>query len=371
MSGYCKDKGLKIAYKFRIYPDNHQQELLAKQFGCCRFIWNRMLSDKKFFYEQMGETLNVTPADYKDEFPWLKEVDSLGLANVQLILDRAYKAFFSKKAKFPRFKSKDQKQSYTTNCVRDNIRLEAEGLRLPKLGVVRIIRHRKIRKSGVLKSVTVSKDTDGRYYASILFSYPDEEPASTLDRTKAIGLDMSMKELYRDSNDYSPKFPKPYRKSEAKLKQLQKGLSKMQKGSNNYKKQKRKISSLHAKAKRQRQDFLHKESFRIIRENDYIFLEDIDLRAMSGCLNLGKSVHDNGFGTFRNQLAYKAAWNGKVVYKVSRYFPSSKTCSSCGYIHKELKLSDRTYICPACGNIMDRDYNAARNILEEGLRCCI
>lgn len=371
MAGYCKDKGLKIAYKFRIYPDIQQQILLAKQFGCCRFIWNRMLSDKKFFYEQMGERLSITPADYKEEFPWLKEVDSLGLANVPLALDKAYKAFFDKRTEEPKFKYKNRKQSYTTNCVRDNIRLEADGLRLPKLGVVKVIRHRKIRKGGILKSVTVSKDTDGRYYASILFSYPEDNPAHTLDRTKAVGLDMSMKELYRNSNDYSPRFPRPYRKSEAKLKQLQRDLSRMQKGSNNYKKQKKKISQLHAKTKRQRLDFLHKESFRIIKEYDYIFLEDIDLWSMSRCLHLGKSVHDNGFGTFRNQLAYKAALNGKVVYKVSRFFPSSKTCSSCGYIHKELKLSDRTYICPSCGNAIDRDYNAARNIMAEGLRCCI
>lgn len=370
MSTYCKDTGLKIAYKFRIFPDTTQQIQLAKQFGCCRFIWNRMLSDKIFFYNQMGETLKVTPADYKEEFPWLKEVDSLGLANVQLNLEKAYQAFFKHNADFPKFKSKHKKQSYTTNAVNNNIKLSGDKLQLPKLGLIKINRHRKIKPGGILKSVTITKDTDGMYFASLLYSYPESQVSFIPDKSKALGLDMSLKELYRDSNDHSPNYPRPYRKAEKRLRRLQYKLSKMEKGSNNYKKQKQKISRLHAKTKRQRLDFLHKESHKIINEYDYVFLEDIDLRAMSQCLNFGKSVHDNGFGIFRTQLSYKAERSGKVVKKINRFFSSSKTCSKCGYIHKELTLSDRTYICPKCGQIIDRDYNAAINILEEGLRIC-
>ena len=380
--GFCHKTttGDNLAYKFRIYPDGEQIVMLAKTFGCCRWLWNRMLSDRKDLYDVMGVTINNSPADYKDleECNWLNEVDSLALANVQLNLDSAYKKFFEKTAGFPVFKKKWAKQSYTTNVsnkTKQNVKLlEAEGLlKVPKMRPIRIAIHRKIKAGGILKSVTVSKDTDGRYYASLLFEYPKAEIPKSADEKKAIGLDMGLNGLYVDSNNQSAEMPKFYRDIQAKIAKEQAILSYMTQGSNNYKKQKRKIAKLHAKIKRQRIDFLYKQAHALLRDYDIVCIEDLDLKEMAEHTkdkkdNHGKAVHNTGWGTFVRILEWLCKKLGKVLIKVGRFFASSQICHACGHQQKMDDLSKRTYECPECGAVIDRDYNAALNIRDEGIR---
>ena len=380
--GFCHKTttGDNLAYKFRIYPDGEQIVMLAKTFGCCRWLWNRMLSDRKEAYEKMGTFDSKTPAYYKDleESKWLKEVDSLALMSVYMNLDEAYRRFFEKKAEFPVFKKKWARQSYTTrvsNKNKPNIALmEAEGLlKVPKMRPIRIAIHRKIKAGGILKSVTVSKDTDGRYYASLLFEYPKTEITKSVDEQKVIGLDMGLNGLYVDSNDQSAEMPKFYRDVQAKIAKEQAILSYMAQGSNNYKRQKRKIAKLHAKIKHQRIDFLYKQAHALLRDYDIVCIEDLDLKEMAEHAkdkkdNHGKAVHDTGWGTFVRILEWLCKKLGKVLIKVGRFFASSQICHACGHQQKMDDLSKRTYKCPECGAVIDRDYNAALNIRDEGLR---
>lgn len=357
------------AYKFRIYPTTEQAILIQKTFGCVRFIYNHMLHDKMEYYKETGENLKRTPAQYKTTFQWLKEVDSLALANAQLQLNTAYQNFFKRpECGFPKFKSKRHpKKSYTTNCVNQNIRLEHNILRLPKLGLVKVKQHREIPEGWAIKSVTVSQSATGKYYASILFEY--ESQVTERELKTFLGLDFSMKELYVDSEGHYGNYPRFYRKSEEKLGKEQRKLSHMEKGSSNYKKQRQKVAKIHEKIANQRKDFLHKESRRMADAYDGICIEDLDMRAMSKSLHFGKSVHDNGWGMFTIFLSYKLAEAGKRLIKVDRFFPSSQLCSNCGYQNKDVKdLSVREWVCPICGKRHDRDENAAVNIKNEGMR---
>ena len=307
---------MNIAYRFRIYPTEEQKILLGKTFGCCRFLYNQMLNDKIREYEKTKKMLNNTPAMYKKEYPFLKEVDSLALSNVQLHLEKAYKNFFrDSKIGFPRFKSKHHsKNSYTTNVVNGNILVESKQIRLPKLKWIAMKKHREPAEGLRLKSVTVS--------------------------------------------------------NEKRLAREQRKLSRCVRGSHNYELQKKKVARCHEKIRNQRRDYLHKLSRKIADGYDAVAVEDIDMKAMGQCLHFGKSVQDNGYGMFRELLDYKLAWQGKKMVKVDRFYPSSKKCCKCGRIKKELKLSERVYRC-ACGNEMDRDRNAAINIREEARRILI
>ena len=360
------------AYRFRLYPDREQETLFHKTFGCCRFLYNRMLADKKEMYEKTGKTKRLTPAGYKKEYPWLKEVDSLALANVQLHLEAAYNRFFrDEEAGFPRFKSKHRsRKSYTTNVVNGNIRLEGGCLRLPKAGKVKIRCHREIPEGYVLKSVTVSMDRSGKYYASLLYEYQaSENQAGIKDRKEAeiLGIDFAMRGMAVFSDGSRAEYPMYYRSAQVRLAREQRKLSRCQKGSRNYEKQKRKLSRCHEKVRNQRRDYLHKLSRIITDRYEAVAVEDIDMKAMSQCLKFGKSVMDNSYGAFREMLRYKLKDQGKELVKVDRFFPSSKMCSRCGNIKKELSLDERIYYC-GCGNCMDRDVNAAVNIREEGRR---
>ena len=357
------------AYKFRIYPNEEQKLLFAKTFGCVRFIYNKMLSDKIEHYEKTKEKLNNTPAQYKEEFPWLKEVDSLALANAQINLQTAYKNFFTKpKSGYPKFKSKKtHRYSYTTTCVNGNITLTDGKLKLPKIGFVKIKQHRKVSDDCILKSVTISQTPSGKYYASILFEYENQVQEQELHNF--LGLDFSMHELYKDSNGNEPEYPRYYRQAEKKLKREQRKLSLMQKGSKNRDKQRIKIAKLHEKVANQRKDFLHKQSRKITNAYDCVCIEDLDIKAMSQALNFGKSVSDNGWGMFVTFLKYKLEEQGKKLVKVDKFFASSQTCSCCGYVNKETKnLAIRAWDCPQCGIHHDRDVNAAINIRNEGMR---
>ena len=357
------------AYKFRIYPNSEQQIMFAKTFGCVRFIYNHMLADKIKHYEETKQKLNNTPAQYKNEFDWLKEVDSLALANAQMNLQTAFNNFFcSPKVGFPKFKSKkSNRRSYTTNSVNGNIKISNGLLTLPKVGKIKLKQHRQIPSDYVLKSVTVSQTPSGKYYASILYEY--ENQVQQITPQTFLGLDFSMHELYKDSSGNEPEYPRYYRKAENRLAREQRKLSLMQKGGNNRNKQRVKIASLHEKVANQRKDFLHKQSRQIANAYDCVCIENLDMKAMSKSLHFGKSVCDNGWGMFTTFLAYKLAELGKQLVKVDRFFASSQTCSVCGYKNTETKnLSVRAWDCPNCGTHHDRDVNAAINIKNEGMR---
>ncbi len=360
------------AYKFRIYPNSEQQATLAKTFGCVRFIYNRMLSDKIKYYEETRQKLNNTPAQYKKEFEWLKEVDSLALANAQINLQTAYKNFFiNPKIGFPKFKSKKSNhKSYTTNCINKNISIENGYIKLPKIGLVKMKQHRLIPSDYKLKSVTVSQTPSGKYYASILFEYENQVPVEELH--DFLGLDFSMHELYKDSNGKEPQYSRYYRRAEKQLAREQRKLSKMPKGSNNRNKQRLKVAKLHEKVANQRKDFLHKQSRQIANAYDCVCIENLDMKAMSQALNFGKSVSDNDRGMFTTFLQYKLEEQGKRLVKTDKFFASSQTCSCCGYKNSETKdLSIRAWDCPICGMHHDRDVNAAINIRNEGMRIAL
>lgn len=356
------------AFKFRIYPNAEQQILIAKTFGCVRFVYNKMLDDRIEHYKETGKSLSNTPAQYKNEFEWLKEVDSLALANAQLNLNKAYKNFFRDKSiGFPKFKSKKSNhRSYTTNSVNGNIKLVDGYLTLPKLKAVKIKQHRTVPDDYKLKSVTVSQTPTGKYYASILCEYACHIEPVVPD--SFLGLDYSMKELFVSSDGVSAEYPRYYRQALVKLKKEQKKLSKCQKGSKNRNKQRIKVAKLHEKVANQRKDFLHKQSKQITNAVDVVCIEDLNMKGLSQALNFGKSVSDNGFGLFVSMLDYKLREQGKQLVKIDKWFPSSKMCSKCGEVKDSLSLSERTYHCNACGATLDRDYNASMNIRNEGKR---
>ena len=357
------------AYKFRIYPNAEQQIILAKTFGCVRFIYNQMLSDKINHYEETKQKLNNTPAQYKSKFPWLKEVDSLALANAQMNLQTAYNSFFrNPKIGFPKFKSKkSNRRSYTTNCVNGNISIDNGFLKLPKVGLVKLKQHRLILSNYKLKSVTISQTPSGKYYASVLFEYENKIQEQELH--DFLGLDFSMHGLYKDSNGNEPAYPRYYRQAEERLKREQRKLSLMQKGSKNRSKQRIKVANLHEKVANQRKDFLHKQSRQIANAYDCVCIENLDMKAMSQSLNFGKSVTDDGWGMFVTFLKYKLEETGKRLVKVNKFFASSQICNACGYKNTATKnLSIRAWDCPECGAHHDRDINAAINIRNEGMR---
>ena len=365
---------MRRAYRYRICPDREQRRLFAKTFGCCRFLYNRMLSDKISWYGKHKEMLRTTPAQYKNEYKWLKEVDSLALANIQLHLERAYRNFFQKpKTGFPRYKSKRQpRQSYTTNVVNGNIRIEGNRLRLPKAGRVKIILHRQIPADAKLKSVTISREASGKYYASILCELPEPESQGrgiSAEEAKILGIDYAMQGMGVFSDGSRADYPGYLRAAQEKLAREQRKLSHCRKGSRNYEKQRRRVALCHEKIRNQRADYQHKLARKIADSFDAVAVEDLDMRGLSQCLHLGKGVMDNAYGAFLQKLAYKLEERGGKLIRIDRWYPSSQICSGCGHIHPEVKPLDvRKWFCDWCLEIHDRDENAAVNIREEGRR---
>ena len=357
----------RIAYKYRIYPSTEQKVFFAKCFGCVRFFYNKSLSDMNDIYKATGKFKNLTPASYKEDYPFLKEVDSLALSNAQLNRNTAFKSFFSHKSGFPKFKSKRNDQSYTTNNINGNIRFSDNGkylLSLAKCPKLRIKKHRDFK--GRIKSVTVSRTTDNKYYMSLLI----EEETKPMEPTdKMIGLDLGIKSLVVDSNGKKYKNHKYLTKSQTKLAKEQRKLSKMVKGSNNRNKQRIKIARLHKKIQNQRNDYLHKLSRQIIDENQVICLEDLKVIDMEQNNKLARNITDASWSRLVSMLIYKANWYGRTVVKVPSDYPSSQLCSICGYKNSITKsLNIRKWTCPKCGTVHDRDINAARNILSKGIK---
>jgi putative transposase len=358
-------KKYNLAFRFRIYPNEVQTNLILQTFGCTRFVYNKILAKADEIYKLEGKNKIITPASLKTEFQFLKEVDSLALANAQMNVKTAFTNFFQKRTDFPKFKSKKTaRKSYSTNSVNNSIRIEDNSIKLPKLGLVKIKLHRDIPQNYKIKSATISQEPNGAFYVSILTEFEKDIKEVPSDNN-IVGLDFSMKELFVSSDNQRADYPRFFRKLETKLAKAGRELSRKVKFSSNWNKAKLKVAKIHQSIKNSRKDFLHKLSRELVTKYNAIIIEDLSMKGMSQALNFGKSVADNGWGMFTVMLQYKAMFLGKQVIKIDKWFPSSKTCSSCGNIKDSLSLGDRVYNCE-CGHAMDRDLNASINIREAG-----
>lgn len=359
------------AYKYRIYPNKEQQILIAKTFGCCRFVYNYYLNKRIQAYKENKTSLNYYDCtnnlkDLKKEFEWLKEVDAISLQSSLKNLDSAYQKFFKEHGGFPKFKSKKTHRfSYKTKSVNNNIQFLNNHIKLPKLGWLKT-RDRQVPQGRILNA-TISQEPSGKYYCSICCTDVEIQPLPQTNNQ--VGIDLGIKDFAITSDGVKYNNPKYLQQSLDKLTKLQRELSRKTRGGSNWNKTRIKVARLHEKIKHQRQDYLYKLSTELIRENDVICIEDLQVKDMIQNHKLARSISDVSWSEFTRQLQYKADWYRRRVIKVDKYFASSQTCSCCGNkfpITKDLEI--REWICPNCNSVLDRDINAAINILNEGLK---
>ena len=352
------------SYKYRIYPTNSQKELIHKHCGSVRFLYNLALETKTMAY--LGNKVNLTRYDLqkqlvelKKELPWLKETNSQSLQSALINLDEAYKKFF-KGAGFPKFKKKSNKGSFS---IPQNIIVENDLLIIPKFKEgIKMSLHRPTK--GIIKSAVISVTPTGKYFVSILCDTKEEVPTKApIEENTTIGIDLGIKDFAITSESEVFENPKYLRKAQSKLKYVQRKYSK-HKG----KRTKKKLAKLHEDVVNKRKDFLHKVSTQLIRENQTICLEDLGVKNMVKNHNLAQAISDVSWSTFVSMLEYKAEWYGKNILRIGRFAPSSKTCSNCGSINKELQLKDREWTCSSCSTVLDRDINAAINIKSFALK---
>lgn len=361
---------IKRAYKFRFYPAPEQETILAQTFGCARFVYNYMLRVRTDAWYERQERIGyhetstlLTALKKQDEYTWLNEVSSVPIQQSLRHLQTAFTNFFTKRAEYPAFKSKhgSQAASYAASAFRWN----GKNLTLAKMKEPLAIRwSRTIPKAAIVSTVTVTRDTAGRYFVSMLC---DDAVSSLPAAEGAIGIDLGLTHFAITSIGEKVMAPNTFRKYEKKLAKLQRRLARKQKNSRNRTKARLKVARLHARITDARRDFLHKLSTRLIRENQTISIETLVVKNMVKNQHLAKSICDAGWSEFVRQLEYKARWYGRTLIGIDKWYPSSKRCSACGFIMNKLPLSEREWCCPACGTVHDRDVNAARNILAAGL----
>jgi len=364
---------LRKAYRFQLQPTAAQAAGLEFMAGARRFAYNWALRRRMEHYQEHGQGITkkqlsreLTALKQQPGCEWLKEADSQALQQALRDLDRAFEAFFAKRARYPRFRSK--KRDTATFRVPQRVKLEAGRVCVPKVGWIRIRQSRDV--EGTIKGATFKRSPTGKWFVTLTaeFSMPNA-PLPAANPTRVAGVDVGLESLAALDDGRKVTAPKHLRRAEKQLALAQRALARKQKGSNNRAKARLKVAKLHEKVKNQRLDHLHKLTTRLVNESDAVCIEDLSLKGLART-KLAKSFHDAGLGEIRRQLEYKAIWNRKRLLVVDRYYPSSKTCSACGLINQDLKLSDRSWGC-ACGAVHDRDVNAARNIRTEGLRMLV
>lgn len=369
------------AIKIRIYPNSVQKDFISKQLGCCRLIYNKLLDYKKTQYKEYKQNTSLsqlgkylTNLKKQDEYLFLNDVYAMCLAQTMQDLLKAYDNFFKLHKGYPKFKSKkDTKQSCRFTNLIFRGKKKINGNRITLIKQLTNILFKCSRKEEIylnhnekyIHSVTLTKTSTNKYYLSILIDYNiiQKEKLDTV-----IGLDLGIKDFIVDSNRNRYENRHFYKNQEKKLKKLQQQLSKKQKGSNNRNKLKIKLANVHEKISNQRNTYLHQITSKLVNENQIICIEDLNVKGMMSNHKLAKSIQELSLYEFRRQLEYKCRWYGRQLIIIDRFYPSSKTCHNCGYIYKDLKLSNREWICPHCGKLIDRDYNASLNILDNGLK---